>query len=103
MHLSIHYTERLAEAGIERSVGSVGDSYDNALAKSVNALYKIKMIRRRGLWRSIDAVEFATLLTWGDWFNDRRDLELIGYVPPAEFEGASYQSQSTLAVVAGVM
>ena len=83
-YLAIRYTERLAEAGIERSVGSVGDSYDNALAESINGLYKTEVIRRRGPWRSIDAVEYATL-EWVDWFNNRRLLEPIGYVPPAEY------------------
>jgi putative transposase len=101
-YLSIRYTERLAEAGIERSVGSIGDSYDNALAESVNALYKTEVIRRRGPWRNIDAVEFATLC-WVDWFNNRRLLEPLGYVPPAEFEDVYYQSQSTPAMVAGLM
>ena len=101
-YLSIRYTERLAAAGIERSVGSVGDSYDNALAETVIGLYKTEVIRRRGPWRHIDAVEFATL-SWVDWFNNRRLLEPLGYVPPAEFEAAYYRSQSTPAMVAGLM
>jgi transposase InsO family protein len=101
-YLSIRYTERLAEAGIERSVGSVGDSYDNALAETVIGLYKTEVIRRRGPWRNIDAVEYATL-DWVDWFNRRRLLEPIGYVPPAEFEAAYYRTQSTPAMVAGLM
>jgi transposase InsO family protein len=101
-YLSIRYTERLAEAGIERSVGSVGDSYDNALAETVIGLYKTEVIRRRGPWRHIDAVEFATL-SWVDWFNNRRLLEPLGYVPPAEFEAAYYRRQSTPAMVAGLM
>jgi putative transposase len=101
-YLSIRYTERLAEAGIERSVGTVGDSYDNALAETINGLYKTEVIRRRGPWRHIDAVEFATL-AWVDWFNNRRLLEPLGYVPPAEFEAAYYRSQSTPAMVAGLM
>ncbi len=100
-YLSIRYTERLVEAGIERSVGSVGDSYDNALAESVIGLFKTEVIRRRGPWRNIDAVEYATL-AWVDWFNNRRLLGPIGYVPPAEFEQAYYRSQSTPAVVAGL-
>ena len=100
-YLSIRYTERLAEAGIERSVGSVGDSYDNALAETVNGLYKTEVIRRRGPWRNIDEVEFATL-EWVDWFNRRRLLEPIGYVPPAEFEAAYYRGQEPPAVVAGL-
>ena len=85
----IRYTERLAEAGIEPSVGSVGDSYDNALAESINGLYKTEVIRRRGPWRSFEAVEFATL-EWVEWFNNRRLLEPIGNVPPAEAEACYY-------------
>ena len=100
-YLSIRYTERLAEGGIERSVGSVGDSYDNALAETVIGLYKTEVIRRRGPWRNIDAVEYATL-EWVDWFNHRRLLGPIGYVPPAEFEAAYHRSQETPAMVAGL-
>jgi transposase InsO family protein len=100
-YLSIRYTERLAQAGIERSVGSVGDSYDNALAESIIGLYKTEVIRRRGPWRSIDAVEYATL-SWVDWFNNRRLLEPIGYVPPAEFEREYHRTQSSTAEVAGL-
>lgn len=81
-YVSIKYTERLAEAGIEPSVGSVGDSYDNALAETINGLYKAEVIHRRGPWRSFEAVEFATL-EWVDWFNHRRLLEPIGNIPPA--------------------
>ena len=92
-YLSIRYTERLAEAGIERSVGSVGDSYDNALAESVIGLFKTEVVRRRGPWRNIDAVEYA-VLAWVDWFNQRRLLEPIGYVPPAEFEAEYYRTRS---------
>jgi transposase InsO family protein len=92
-YTSIRYTERLAAAGVERSVGSVGDSYDNALAETINGLYKTEVIHRRGPWRSIDAVEYATLV-WVDWFNNRRLLEPIGYVPPAEYEAAYYRGQS---------
>ena len=84
-YLSIKYTERLADAGIEPSVGSVGDSYDNALAETINGLYKTEVIRRRGPWKNIDDVEFATL-EWVDWFNNRRPLEPIGDIPPAEYE-----------------
>ena len=84
-YVSIRYTERLAEAGIEPSVGSVGDSYDNALAETINGLYKAEVIHRRGPWRSFEAVEFATL-EWVDWFNHRRLLEPIGHIPPAEAE-----------------
>jgi transposase InsO family protein len=89
-YLSIRYTERLIEANIEASVGSVGDSYDNALAETINGLYKTEVIRHRGPWRNIDDVEFATL-EWVDWFNNRRLLEPIGNIPPAEFEMAYYR------------
>ena len=89
-YLSIKYTERLAEAGIEPSVGSVGDSYDNALAETINGLYKAEVIHRRGPWRSFEAVEFATL-EWVDWFNHRRLFEPIGNIPPAEAE-ANYDA-----------
>ena len=82
-YLSIKYSERLAEAGIEPSVGSVGDSYDNA--ETINGLYKAEVIHRRGPWRGFEAVEFATL-EWVDWFNNRRLLEPIGNIPPAEAE-----------------
>jgi putative transposase len=88
-YVSIKYTERLAEAGIEPSVGSVGDSYDNALAETINGLYKAEIIHRRGPWRSFEAVEFATL-EWVDWFNNRRLLEPIGNIPPAEAEERFY-------------
>lgn len=88
-YLSIKYTERLAEAGIEPSVGSVGDSYDNALAETINGLFKAEVIHRRGPWRSFDAVEYATL-EWVDWFNNRRLLEPIGNIPPAEAEANFY-------------
>ena len=88
-YVSIKYTERLAEAGIEPSVGSVGDSYDNALAETINGLYKAEVIYRRGPWRSFAAVEFATL-EWVDWFNNRRLLEPIGNIPPAEAEERYY-------------
>ena len=87
--VSIKYTERLAEAGVEPSVGSVGDSYDNALAETINGLYKAEVIHRRGPWRSFEAVEFATL-EWVDWFNNRRLLEPIGNIPPAEAEARYY-------------
>ena len=88
-YVSIRYTERLAEAGIEPSVGSVGDSYDNALAETINGLYKAEVIHRRGPWRSFEAVEFATLERV-DWFNHRRLLEPIGNIPPAEAEERYY-------------
>jgi putative transposase len=88
-YVSIKYTERLAEAGIEPSVGSVGDSYDNALAETINGLYKAEVIHRCGPWRSFQAVEFATL-EWVDWFNNRRLSEPIGNIPPAEAEERYY-------------
>src|SRR5271154_1251541 len=88
-YVSIRYTERLLEAGIEPSVGSVGDSYDNALAETINGLFKAEVIHRRGPWRSVETVEFATL-EWVDWFNNRRLLEPIGNIPPAEAEAAYY-------------
>ncbi|MBA8916236.1 transposase InsO family protein [Methylorubrum thiocyanatum] len=87
--MSLRYTERLAEAGIELCVGSVGDSYDNALAETVIGLFKTKVIHWRGPWRSFEAVELATL-EWVDWFNTRRLLEPIGNVPPAEAEAHYY-------------
>jgi putative transposase len=89
-YLSIRYTERLADAGIAPSVGSRGDSYDNALAESVIGLFKTEVIWRRGPWRGAEDVEFA-VLTWVDWFNTRRLLEPIGYVPPAEYETRYYE------------
>lgn len=88
-YLSIRYTERLAEAGIEVSVGSVGDSYDNALAETINGLYKTEVSRKRGPWKHTDDVEYATL-EWVDWFNNRRLLEPIGNVPPVEYEKMYY-------------
>jgi putative transposase len=98
-YLSIKYTERLAEAGIEPSVGSVGDSYDNALAETINGLYKAEVIHRRGPWRSFEAVEFATL-EWVDWFNHRRLLEPIGNIPPAEAEQNYYAAMDNLPMAA---
>ena len=93
-YLAIRYTERPTEEGIEPSVGSVGDSYDNALAETVIGLFKTEVIRPRGPWRSLEAVEFATL-EWMDWFNHRRLLEPIGNVPPAEAEAAYYDALET--------
>ena len=90
-YVSIRYTERLAEAGIEPSVGSKGDSYDNALAETINGLYKAELIHRRTPWKTIEAVEFATL-DWVSWFNDHRLMEPLGYIPPAEAE-ANYHRQ----------
>jgi putative transposase len=91
-YLSMRYTHRLVDAAIAPSVGSRGDSYDNALAESVIGLFKAEVIRRKGPWRSVEAVEFATL-AWVDWFNHRRLLEPIGYVPPAEYEASYYAQQ----------
>ena len=98
-YVSIRYSERLAEAGIEPSVGSVGDSYDNALAETINGLYKAEVIHRRGPWRSFEAVEYATL-EWVDWFNQRRLLEPIGNIPPAEAEAQYYAAINKLDVAA---
>lgn len=93
-YVSIRYTERLAEAGIEPSVGSIGDSYDNALAETIIGLYKAEVIRNRGPWKNLEDVEFATL-DWVDWFNHRRLLSSIGDVPPAEFEAMYYERQQS--------
>ena len=98
-YVSIKYTERLAEAGIEPSVGSVGDSYDNALAETVIGLFKTEVIHRRGRWRSFESVEFATI-EWVDWFNHRRLLEPIGNVPPAEAEAAYYAKLEVMPMAA---
>ena len=98
-YLSIRYTERLADAGIESSVGSRGDSYDNALAETIIGLYKTEVIRPRGPWRNQDDVEYATL-EWVDWFNHQRLLEPIGDVPPAEFEKAYYAQLAGQALAA---
>ncbi|MDH7943846.1 IS3 family transposase [Pseudohongiella sp. SYSU M77423] len=92
-YVSIRYTERLAEAGIEPSVGSRGDSYDNALAETINGLYKTELINRRAPWKSREAVELATL-EWVTWFNQHRLLESIGYIPPAEAEATYYRQLS---------
>ena len=97
-YLALRYTDRLAEAGIEPSVGSVGDSYDNALAETINGLFKAEVIHRRGPWRSFEAVEFATL-EWVDWFNNRRLLEPIGNMPPTEAE-ARYFAQAEVQALA---
>jgi putative transposase len=98
-YLALRYTERLAEAGIEPSVGSVGDSYDNALAETINGLFKAEVIHRRGPWRSFEAVEFATL-EWVDWFNTRRLFEPIGNVPPIEAETRYYAQTRVTALAA---
>ncbi len=98
-YVSIRYTDRLGEAGIEPSVGTVGDSYDNALAESIIGLYKTEVIRREAPWRQVEAVEFATL-DWVDWFNHRRLLERLDYVPPAEFEAAYHRQHAESALAA---
>jgi len=100
-YLSIRYTERLAEAGIAPSVGSVGDSYDNALAESVIGLFKTEVIRRQGPWRGLEDVEFATL-QWVWWFNHQRLLEPIGYIPPVEHEESFYSQEQGQAAVAAL-
>ncbi len=100
-YLSIRYSERLAEIGIEASVGSVGDAYDNAMAETINGLFKAEVIWRRGPWRNREAVEHATL-EWVHWFNTKRLLEPIGNIPPAEFEKSYYDGQQGLAVGAGL-
>ena len=98
-YLSIRYSERLAEAGAQPSVGSVGDSYDNALAETIIGLYKAEVIHRRGPWRNLDEVEYATL-EWVDWFNNRRLLEPIGNMPPAEYEAPYHLSASQMPMAA---
>ena len=98
-YLSIRYSERLKDAGVEASVGTTGDSYDNAMAETIIGLFKTEVIHARGPWRSLDAVEYATL-EWVDWFNNRRLLEPIDHVPPAEFEAESYRQQPGLAIAA---
>jgi transposase InsO family protein len=98
-YLSIRYSERLTEIGVEPSTGTVGDSYDNALAETIIGLYKTEVIYHRGPWRNLDAVEYATL-EWVDWFNNRRLLEPIGNVPPAEYEMQYLQQQPESAIPA---
>jgi len=100
-YLSIRYTERLAEAGIKPSVGSVGDAYDSALAETIIGLYKTEVIDQLGPWQSVTAVELETL-SWVDWFNNRRLLEPIGNIPPVEFEAVYDQEQASPAAVAGL-
>jgi transposase InsO family protein len=100
-YLSIRYTERLAEAGIETSVGSVGDSYDNALAETIIGLYKTEEIRHKGPWKGFDTVEYATA-DWVEWFNNRRLLKPIGDIPPVELEDMYYQEQTAAADVVAV-
>lgn len=93
-YLSIRYSERQGEAGIEPSVGNTGDSYDNALAETINGLYKTELIHKRGPWKSVESLEWETL-KWVTWFNHQRLLEPIGNRPPAEFEALCEQSQAT--------
>ena len=98
-YLALRYTDRLAEAGVQPSVGSVGDAYDNALAETINGLFKAEVIHRRGPWRSFEAVEFATL-EWVDCYNNRRLLEPIGNIPPAEAEARHYAQTEAQALAA---
>lgn len=98
-YVSIRYTERLADAGLEPSVGSVGDSYDNALAETINGLYKAEVIHRRSSWRTPEEVEWATL-RWVDWYNNRRLMEPLGHIPPAEAEANYYSPPPSLAIAA---
>ena len=100
-YLSIRYSDRLAEAGIEASVGSVGSAYDNALAETINGLFKTEVIRKQGPWKRLEAVEYATL-EWVHWFNNTRLFEPIGNIPPAEFEKAYYTDLHSLPVAAGL-
>jgi putative transposase len=100
-YLAVRYTERLAAAGIAPSVGTVGDSYDNALAETVIGLFKTEVIHRQGPWRDVEQVEFATL-AWVDWYNGRRLLEPLGHVPPVEYEAAYYAREATSAVEDGL-
>ena len=100
-YVSIRYSERLAEAGIEPSVGSVGDSYDNAMAETIFGLFKAEVIWPNGPWRSLEEVEFATL-EWVDWFNNKRLLEPIGDIPPVEFEAMYYERLESPALGAGL-
>jgi transposase InsO family protein len=100
-YLSIRFTERLAEAGIEPSVGRRGDAYDHALAETVIGLFKTEVIRREGPWRGFDDVELATL-TWVAWYNTARLLEPLGHLPPAEYEAQFHQSQTAQAAVPGL-
>lgn len=98
-YLSIRYSERLSEAGIVASVGSKGDSFDNALAESFNGLYKTELIHRKGPWRNVEHVEWETL-NYVDWFNHRRIHESLDYVPPVEFEAHYYDSSESESLAA---
>jgi transposase InsO family protein len=92
-HLAIRYTDRLADAGIESSVGSRGDAYDNALAETINGLYKSEVIHHLGPWKGLEDVEYATL-EWVAWYNSARLMEPLGYVPPAEYEDQYHRAQA---------
>ena len=94
-YLSIRYSERLGEAGIEPSVGSTGDSYDNAMAETINGLYKTELVHKLGAWKTVEALEWETL-KWVSWFNQQRLLEPIGNIPPAEFEALYEQGQAAM-------
>jgi putative transposase len=98
-YVSIRYSERLLQAGVEPSVGSTGDSYDNALAETINGLYKTEVVRKKGPWKTIEALEWETL-NWVHWFNQERLLEPIGHIPPAEFEALYERSQQECSAVA---
>jgi transposase InsO family protein len=100
-YLAIRYSNRLADAGITSSAGTVGDAYDNALAETINGLYKTEVIWKRGRWKGQEDVEFATL-EWVDWYNNRRLMSSIGYVPPAEYEQAYYNQERTRLVESGL-
>jgi transposase InsO family protein len=97
-YLAIRYTDRLLEAGIESSVGSRGDAYDNALAETINGLYKAEVIYHLGPWKGLEDVEFATL-EWVAWYNSQRLMEPLGYLPPAEYEELFLRDQADLPVV----
>lgn len=100
-YLSIRYSERLADAGVKASVGTVGDAYDNALAETINGLFKTDVIRKRGPWKGIEDVEYATL-EWVYWFNNRRLLSSVGDIPPVEFEQAYYTGLEVVPKAAGL-
>jgi putative transposase len=98
-YLAIRYTERLIEAGIESSVGSRGDAYDNALAETINGLYKTEVIHHLGPWKGLEEVEYATL-EWVAWYNSERLMEPLGYLPPAEYEEQFHRARTGIAVPA---
>ena len=100
-YTSIRYGERLAELGALPSIGTIGDSFDNALAETVNGLYKTELIRRRGPWKTVDEVELATL-AWVDWFNNTRLHSALGDIPPTEHEAAHYRQQQPATNLVGI-